>query len=353
MADVGNVSGTAEVNGTSTTVFGFTFDPNDPAVIVQYSLANILITSVIPVPLAGPMTAIACLLFGLFGGMVVNTLTSVVGGYIGLLATRYACRPCFMRALGRYHKRWEALDAALTSQGAQIALLIRLAPVSPMVLTNILLSLTSISQWTYIWTCTIGIVPANLPYGYAAIVGMSLANEFPPRDPVMLTMSIVGFLATIAVAYKIGVVAKRALAKHGLTEGSPASSPMAAATEDGELPAEEMQQGGGGSCCSSTRAAEAEAAAEAAAASHGGGGAAGGGDEGAAHADGIELTPCVDSSSSRGGSGGVKAKGGTLLPGGARRFQHLEEGGGGSRGSARQKPRVDVDDDELSLDDDL
>ena len=101
---------------------------------------------------------------------------------------------------------WWALDAALTSQGAQIALLIRLAPVAPMVLTNILLSLTSISQFTYLWTCAIGIVPANLPYAYAAQVGVSIANEFPPKDPFMLIMTVVGLVASIAIAWKIGVM---------------------------------------------------------------------------------------------------------------------------------------------------
>ena len=54
-------------NSTSTTVFGVTFDPNDPAVILEYSFANVLITSIIPVPLAGPMTAVSALLFGLAG----------------------------------------------------------------------------------------------------------------------------------------------------------------------------------------------------------------------------------------------------------------------------------------------
>ena len=190
-------------NVTATTVFGFSFDPNDPAVILEYSLANVLVTSLIPVPLAGPMTAVSALLFGLAMGMVINVLTSVVGAWIGLWATRHLCRPCFVRALGRHQKKWEALDAAITSQGFQIALLIRVAPVSPMVATNILLSLTSVSVWTYLWTCAVGIIPANFPYAYAAAVGASLANEFPPRDPVMLSMSILGLVATIGVVWKV------------------------------------------------------------------------------------------------------------------------------------------------------
>ena len=205
-----------------TSAGGIHFDPCDPLVILWYSLANIVVTSVIPVPLAGPMTAVAAVLFGLFYGMVINVLTSTVGGYLGLLAVRYLCRPCFMRALGRYRKHWMALDAALLEQGSQIALLIRIAPISPMVATNILLSLTSISAPTYMWTCAIGIIPANLPYAYAAQLGVELATDFPPKDPVMLSMTLFGLIASILIAYKVGMIAKRLLKKAGVGGGSPA-----------------------------------------------------------------------------------------------------------------------------------
>jgi uncharacterized membrane protein YdjX (TVP38/TMEM64 family) len=186
-----------------TTVLGISFDPSSPAILLEYSIVNIVATSVIPVPVAGPLTAVAAALFGLVGGMAINVGTSVVGAWLGLLAVRHACRPCFMRMLGRYHEQWKALDAALTAQGYQVALLIRLAPVAPMVLTNILLSLTSLPLGTYLWTCAIGIVPANLPYAYAAELGISLSEEFPPKDPVMLTMTIIGFVASVGIAWKV------------------------------------------------------------------------------------------------------------------------------------------------------
>ena len=89
-----------------------------------------------------------------------------------------------------------------------------------MVLTNVLLSLTSISTFTYLWTCAIGIVPANLPYAYAAELGLSMAQEFPPSDPVMLSMTLLGFVASIAIAYKVGVIATRVLRQHGVGDGS-------------------------------------------------------------------------------------------------------------------------------------
>ena len=232
---------------SSMSVLGITFDPSSPAVFVEYGLVNVVVNSVIPLPLAGTMTAIGALLFGLVGGMAFNTATAVVGAYISLLAVRSGCRPCLERRLGRYHSRYKALDAALTAQGAQIALLIRLAPVSPMVLTNIMLSLTSISTYTYLWTCTIGIVPANLPFAYAADLGLSMAHEFPPKDPVMLSMTLIGFIASVAIAWKVGVIAKRVLARHGFGDEANASTGAAdgletAADDDATIGVEPAEQ---------------------------------------------------------------------------------------------------------------
>lgn len=160
-------------NGTAT-VLGMTFDPKDRTVLIRYSILNLFVNSFMPLPLAGPMVVVASLLYGIVGGLAVNIVSSILGACLSFWTTRFACRPCFVRALGRYSQQWAAVDAALTAEGYQIALLIRIAPVSPMVLSNVLLALTSISLWTYFWTTFVGLLPANLPYAYGAQLGMSL-----------------------------------------------------------------------------------------------------------------------------------------------------------------------------------
>ena len=189
----------------------------DPLFIfLEYNIINIIVCSVIPVPLAATMVAVGALIYGIPLGMLINTVSSTFGAWLGLVCARYVCRPCLMRMLGRYKRKWEALDDAIVQEGWQIALLIRLAPVSPLVLSNVLLAMTSISHSTYIWTSAVGFVPANLPFAYAAQLGMSMAQEFPPKDPVLLTMSILGLVASVAIAWKIGRIATRVLRKHGL-----------------------------------------------------------------------------------------------------------------------------------------
>ena len=200
------------------------FDPCDPCVILWYLLVNILATSVCPVPIAGAMTAISAVLFGLVPGMAITTTSSLIGAYLGHLAVRHLCRPCFMRSLGRYHEHWRALDTAISQAGAtQIALLMRLSPMFPMVANNILLSLTTISTWTYMWTCAAGVIPSNLPYAYAAELGVSLHNH---EDPIMVTMTVLGLLASVAFAWKLGVIAKQLLQQHGVGEDGESSQSL-------------------------------------------------------------------------------------------------------------------------------
>jgi uncharacterized membrane protein YdjX (TVP38/TMEM64 family) len=187
---------------------------------VEYSLINVVVCSVIPLPLAGPLVAAGALLFGLVPGMALNVMSSVVAAYISLLLTRSICRPFLLRMIGEKGRaRWGALDTAITSDGPMLALLIRLSPLSPMVLTNVLLSLTSLSHCHYLWTTAIGIIPGNLPYAYAAEVGITLADT-DHQDPLMITLTLIGLAASVGIAIKVALLARTALRKHGL-DGSP------------------------------------------------------------------------------------------------------------------------------------
>ena len=227
-----NSSAAGLANGTlDSGVLGLSFDPNLPITsFVTYNLLNVIICAVLPIPLASSMVAVAVVLYGMVLGLLINTVSTVIGCWLSLIIVRHMCRPRVIRLLGRYEEKWQALDFAIVEEGFQIALLIRLAPVAPLVLSNVLLSMTSISQRTYLWTTAVGIVPSNLPFAYVALVGKSMLHEFPPRDPLILSLSLLGLLASVLIAWKIGRIATRVLNRHGI-DGS--SIPRVASQIDG------------------------------------------------------------------------------------------------------------------------
>ena len=161
---------------------------------------------------ARSLVPLSTILFGFLPGMLVNVSTTCVGAWLGLLLIRYACRPCFIRALGKHERKWQALDRAVAADGWQISLLIRCSTASPLVITTALFALTSISQFTFLWTLYIGEIVTSLPYAYATHIGEQLVDKQQRhQDPMLLVLSFVGLGASVVVAWKVSLLAKSVL----------------------------------------------------------------------------------------------------------------------------------------------
>jgi len=211
---------TAAVRLPGVAVLGFRFRrPGKVLTFLMYAFVNILATSVVLLPIATSLVPVACILFGFLGGMLVNVSTTCVGAYLGLVLARYACRPCFVRALGKHHGKWMAIDRAVATDGWQISLLIRCSPLSPLVITNILLALTSISQFSFVWTVFVGEIVTSFPYAYATHIGVTLVDrDKGHQDPTMIAASFLSLAATVAIAYKVSRLAMSVLEQRDLYE---------------------------------------------------------------------------------------------------------------------------------------
>lgn len=197
--------------------------PGPVALIALYTAINVCVTSLIPVPIATTLVPVATLCWGFVGGILVNVLSTCIGAYLGLVLTRHACRPRLLRLLGRHRGRWEALDASLAKHGWTIPLLIRCNTASPIVLTNVLLALTSLPSRTYLWTTFVGEVFTSFPFAYATYVGVHLSDL--RHDPLVLATSVLSLGVSLAIAWKVGVIAREMLsARAGFETIEPASA---------------------------------------------------------------------------------------------------------------------------------
>lgn len=199
--------------------FGLSFNPHAPSTLIIYTLLTVTVNSFVPIPLANVLCVVGVLLYGLWLGFALNLFAAVFGCFLGLVTMRLF-RPFFIRLLGEKHAAtWNAIDRAVVTDGFKIPLLLRLTPVMPVVLSNAMLALTSVDAFTYVWTTFIGFIPAGLPGAYAAVVGEEILEEFPPKDPVLITTSVVGLAATILAVWKLGAIAHTELVKAGVTVG--------------------------------------------------------------------------------------------------------------------------------------
>lgn len=205
--------------------YGISWDSNNPTTVLSFSFGNMLIHSVLPIPLSGVFWIAAIVLYGPVVGFIFAMVTSAIGCSISFAIAR-SFKPYFLECLGGEHaKVWRSMDGALARDGWKIPLLIRSTPASPAVLTNFMLSLTSIDFWTYTWTMVVGMIPSGFPYAYAAVVGQQVLHEFPPTDGPLLVMSIFGLVVTFLTVYKVGAVASEALREAGIPDLETYESP--------------------------------------------------------------------------------------------------------------------------------
>lgn len=123
---------------------------------LAFSFLGILIAVVaLSLPLLTIMTLAAGAIFGLFEGTVLVSFGSVIGATLVMLATRFVFKDAIRR---RFPHRLHRVDAGIEHDGAFYLLNIRLVPVFPFFLVNLLMGLTHIRVWTYYWVTQIGML---------------------------------------------------------------------------------------------------------------------------------------------------------------------------------------------------
>jgi pyruvate/2-oxoglutarate dehydrogenase complex dihydrolipoamide dehydrogenase (E3) component/uncharacterized membrane protein YdjX (TVP38/TMEM64 family) len=128
------------------------------------------------IPGAAVMTLAGGALFGLLHGTVLVSFASTVGATVAFLVARFLLREP-LRA--RYGERLKAFDAGIERDGGFYLFTLRLVPLFPFFLINLLAGLTHLRTWTYFWVSQLGMLPATVAYVYA---GTQLARIESPGD---------------------------------------------------------------------------------------------------------------------------------------------------------------------------
>jgi uncharacterized membrane protein YdjX (TVP38/TMEM64 family) len=117
------------------------------------------------VPVASGMTILCGYLFGRWPSVLIIGLGSPIGALLAMLANRYFFRGMVRRmaARGPRMQRWvEAADQGFEREGWYYLLLLRLTPVIPFFVINIVMGLTRIAPWTFFWVTFVGMLPVTL-----------------------------------------------------------------------------------------------------------------------------------------------------------------------------------------------
>ncbi|MFM6999569.1 MAG: FAD-dependent oxidoreductase [Limnohabitans sp.] len=130
------------------------------AVAVVYFLVYVLATA-LSFPGATIITLAGGAVFGLWRGLLIVSFASTVGATLAFLASRFLLRD-WVEA--RFGQRLADINAGVNREGAFYLFTLRLIPVVPFFLINLLMGLTRMKVWTYYWVSQLGMLAGTAVY---------------------------------------------------------------------------------------------------------------------------------------------------------------------------------------------
>lgn len=120
----------------------------------------ILVTA-LSLPGAAIMTLAAGALFGLLLGAVISSFAASIGATLAFLTSRFLLRDVIQN---RFGDRLKTINEGMEKDGAFYLFTLRLVPLFPFFLINLLMGLTTIRTRTYYWVSQIGMLAGTLVY---------------------------------------------------------------------------------------------------------------------------------------------------------------------------------------------
>lgn len=128
-----------------------------------YIIMYIVVTA-FSIPIAAPLTIMSGFLFGVIPGVIYTNIGATIGATCTFLIFRHLIGN---RVQATYKNKLASFNENIKFYGSNYLILARLIVIIPFFLVNILSAFTKIPLTTFIWTTSLGIIPATIVYAYA------------------------------------------------------------------------------------------------------------------------------------------------------------------------------------------
>jgi pyruvate/2-oxoglutarate dehydrogenase complex dihydrolipoamide dehydrogenase (E3) component/uncharacterized membrane protein YdjX (TVP38/TMEM64 family) len=137
------------------------FRTRQPGLAVALYFAVYVLVTALSLPGAALMTLAGGAVFGLWWGTLIVSFASSVGATLAFLVSRFLLRDWVTR---RFGARFAAIDAGVRREGAFYLFTLRLVPIFPFFLVNLLFGLTALRTRTFYWVSQLGMLAGTLVY---------------------------------------------------------------------------------------------------------------------------------------------------------------------------------------------
>ena len=135
-------------------------DSNPILYIAGFFILYVAVTG-LSIPGAAIMSLVAGALFGVLIGTIIVSFASTLGATLAFLSARFVLRDWVQ---GKFGERLRAVDEGLEKDGAFYLFTLRLIPVFPFFVINLLMGLTRIKTRTFFWVSQLGMLPATIVF---------------------------------------------------------------------------------------------------------------------------------------------------------------------------------------------
>lgn len=181
-----------------------TLEVNAASHLLWFALGQVAIAACGILP-AAMMAVMAGALYGVWQGMAISVVCTMMGGWLAFLLSRGFLRPVAARMIGR-HAAAARFDRSVAAEGWRFVCLLRISPIMPFAATSYGLGLTDISQRHFLIGTTASL-PSLLGYVALGAFGMEgLVMGAAGASPLHLALLALGALSVIWAIARVGRV---------------------------------------------------------------------------------------------------------------------------------------------------
>ncbi len=178
-------------------------------VIGSYMAIYILVTS-LSLPGAAVLTLAGGALFGFIAGTVIVSFASSIGATLACLVARFLLRDWVQ---GKFGERLTTVNQGIDREGAFYLFTLRLIPIFPFFVINLVMGLTKMPVLTFYWVSQVGMIPGTMVYVNA---GRELA-----RIESLSGILSPGLIASFVLIGVFPLITKKVLSLYRAKRGTP------------------------------------------------------------------------------------------------------------------------------------
>ncbi|MBT8084543.1 MAG: FAD-dependent oxidoreductase, partial [Woeseia sp.] len=167
------------------------FAESRPVLSIGGYFVTYVLMAALSLPGAAILTIAGGTIFGLTVGTIAVSFASSIGATLAFLAARFLFRDSVRK---RFKDRLKRIDEGIEKDGGFYLFSLRLVPIFPFFVINLVAGLTPLKPWTFYWVSQLGMLPGTIVYVNA---GTQLGQVSSAGD--IVSPSLIGAFVLLAI----------------------------------------------------------------------------------------------------------------------------------------------------------